>query len=590
MSKLNQAKHMKPGRSKTLNLGKSLSLVLVLCLAVMIVLLALLLAASGNVMSGVGGGASQLSADAKQSQGGESSEAQATRASAASAASAASSSARAASASSGSRASSAVSSSAVSSTSLATTAGIIAGESEQSSENRVKASHGKVLGYCNITYMWFNAPDASTELYNSAGSREFLWLPDATKASRGVKYTIDGNYYKGYVLYTHDAQGKTSGSYTFSGWSVNGAITSADITNGVDVSSQLVTSDDEILIYGAWEHKVIDADKSDGEDESKDDSGGDDSGDADDSDDDKGDVDGDDDGDKDDSDDEGDDSDKDKGDDSGDADKGDKGDSEDGDKKDDDSKGDDADKDPDKGDGDDKGDADKGDSDDKGGSDDKGDGDDKGDDKGDGADKEEEAIKHSVIYTWANFPILSHTYRYIDANGNDVVLALPESKSVAEGKTYDIDATYTKDYLFYAADMNGWYLRSYTFSGWSLVGTQTMGTTDVKITGTWTDSGLLVRNVSYEWEGAPSEDAQLYRDMEDEDSKVELKLPESQIKIAGTELRLDSTYESGLELYEKDDTGAFVRKWTFFGWSEPDTFIVENQDMVIRGEWASEDM
>lgn len=135
------------------------------------------------------------------------------------------------------------------------------------------ASFGTLGEKHNLAYMWNNAPQSSVSLYNEAGSRVFLFLPDSEEIRAGNDFFVNANYPAGYTVYTMERAANSevstqattasaantlssatstlvkTGKYTFSGWSVQGMQTMPD---------------EDMVIFGTWTYEKIDSTSPDG--------------------------------------------------------------------------------------------------------------------------------------------------------------------------------------------------------------------------------------------------------------------------------------------------------------------------------------
>ena len=90
---------------------------------------------------------------------------------------------------------------------------------------------------------------------------------------------------------------------------------------------------------------------------------------------------------------------------------------------------------------------------------------------------------HKVTYSWTGLPDGEVTL--YNEDGDEITVAVPEEKTYAKGASYTVDTKYTDETVIYTHDQYGNVNASYTFSGWDKSGTQTMGNSDVTITGSW---------------------------------------------------------------------------------------------------------
>ncbi len=95
-----------------------------------------------------------------------------------------------------------------------------------------------------VTYSWKNAPGYSTFIYDKNGSPQFVFLPGSEEVRAGSEFTVDSDYSEGTTYYTM-SDGKFTGKFVFSGWSVTGTETMPD---------------EDLEITGTWKYEII-ADK-----------------------------------------------------------------------------------------------------------------------------------------------------------------------------------------------------------------------------------------------------------------------------------------------------------------------------------------
>ena len=211
----------------------------------------------------------------------------------------------------------------------------------------------------------------------------------------------------------------------------------------------------------------------------------------------------------------------------------------------------------------------------------------------------DKTVTHKVSYSWgigSEAPFVTAAGQYEDENGNVVDITLPASTSVEEGKNYSVNSTFTAGQKIYYRDFKTQTLqREWTFSGWSVSGDQTMGTSDVSITGSWTNS-FVMRKVHYEWldDFGPEKDTILY---DSDEKEVKVKLPDDKSTTPGVTLFVDDTFEVNKTYTVKNEDGSIKGYWTFRGWDsrQADIHRNENQklvfdlgdsDVTITGEWV----
>ena len=203
---------------------------------------------------------------------------------------------------------------------------------------------------------------------------------------------------------------------------------------------------------------------------------------------------------------------------------------------------------------------------------------------------------HVIRYEWTDAPDTS--LELYDEEENVVPIALPEGNVLYEDSLFTLDTTYTPGMKLYRYSADGYALITYTFSGWTVEGTQapaqiTVGSSDITICGTWTAS-MITYDITYSWAwkdkdgnnvDAPDEDQVFY----DEDGNVidyEVKVPGTLAKAPGAIVDVDTQFTDETVLYVHDEAGKVIGRYEFSGWDYQGELYVEDYDVEIKGEWT----
>lgn len=156
------------------------------------------------------------------------------------------------------------------------------------------------------------------------------------------------------------------------------------------------------------------------------------------------------------------------------------------------------------------------------------------------------------------------------------------------GQTYDVDDTYSEGYTVNEKDEYGNPIVKYTFSGWDKTGSQTMGTEDVTINGSWTKKDVAVEShkVTYSWTGLPDGEVTLYNEDGDE---ITVAVPEEKTYAKGASYTVDTKYTDETVVYTHDQYGNVNASYTFSGWDKSGTQTMGNSDVTITGSWSKKD-
>ena len=202
---------------------------------------------------------------------------------------------------------------------------------------------------------------------------------------------------------------------------------------------------------------------------------------------------------------------------------------------------------------------------------------------------------HEVTYTWTGLSCDQSTTLYT-VDDKPRVVSVPKSETCDKDDPYFVNETYYVGLTLYEHDANGYVCGSYTFSGWKLSngkaveGAQTMGDSDVTISGSWAHLDIEAPHViRYEWIDAPDSSLELYDAGE---NLVPIILPEGTALFKGSSFMLDATYTPGMVLYRYSSEGYKVITYTFNGWTidgteAPAQITVGESDIAICGTWSA---
>ncbi len=176
---------------------------------------------------------------------------------------------------------------------------------------------------------------------------------------------------------------------------------------------------------------------------------------------------------------------------------------------------------------------------------------------------EYESVKvpsYKVIYTWSG-----------DVPSGE---KLPkDDKTYAPNQKYSLDETYLSETKIETKDSYGNVNGQYTFSGWNDPNDKVMGNADVTVSGVWSFQSVDVpeHRVHYVWSGEvpPKE-----------------KLPtDDGAYVKGKSYSVDKTYTDKTDIPTYDSFGNINGHYTFSGWTDPNTGVMGEEDVIIRGVW-----
>ena len=187
----------------------------------------------------------------------------------------------------------------------------------------------------------------------------------------------------------------------------------------------------------------------------------------------------------------------------------------------------------------------------------------------------------TITGSWSYEPqtVATHTVTY---NWGDVASEISEAYTLpTDTNAYVNGQAYTVDATEYAAvdtyDEYGNVNGTWTFSGWDKTGTQTMGTEDVTINGSWTyeEKPVATHTVAYDWgtENVPE--------------GVTLPIDNGSY-VKGQTYTADQTFTAGYTVEHKDQYGNVDGIYTFSGWTDSNNGVMGDANVTITGSWSYE--
>ncbi len=185
-------------------------------------------------------------------------------------------------------------------------------------------------------------------------------------------------------------------------------------------------------------------------------------------------------------------------------------------------------------------------------------------------DKEDITLdKYSVTYSWTGLPA------DLEATNAKPV----DNTAYVNNQPYTVDTTYTTSSVVYDKDQYGNNITKYTFSGWDKTNGNIPGA-NVEIKGEWEKEEIKLPNykVTYSWTGLPA-------DLEAANAKP----VDNTAYVNNQPYTVDTTYTTSSIVYDKDQYGNNITKYTFKGWNKTDGNI-PGADVEVKGEWEKEEI
>ncbi len=99
-----------------------------------------------------------------------------------------------------------------------------------------------------VLYVWKNVPWSGMTLYDKSGAKiNSLTLPESLELAYANSFEVDSTFKSGDEVYIHDANGRNSGKYVFSGWKLKGK----------EVSSAIEMGEEAIILEAEWDYVAI---------------------------------------------------------------------------------------------------------------------------------------------------------------------------------------------------------------------------------------------------------------------------------------------------------------------------------------------
>ncbi|MBR2013433.1 MAG: DUF11 domain-containing protein [Clostridia bacterium] len=180
---------------------------------------------------------------------------------------------------------------------------------------------------------------------------------------------------------------------------------------------------------------------------------------------------------------------------------------------------------------------------------------------------------------WAYQSVLVPAYRVLyEWEGTIPMEAmLPMDENVyVPNQPYAVDAAYTAQTTVQSFDAFGNVNGIYSFSGWTDPNNGVMGNEDVTVRGIWNyqPTEVPAHNVLYEWSGDIPAGETLPTD------------PNAYVK--NQTYAVDATYTDQTTVQSFDASGNLNGVYSFSGWTDPNSGIMDDEDITIRGIWTYE--
>ena len=174
-----------------------------------------------------------------------------------------------------------------------------------------------------------------------------------------------------------------------------------------------------------------------------------------------------------------------------------------------------------------------------------------------------DVLTHKVYYTWSG-EIPADAVIPSDAN------------SYAKNQKYSVDTTFTSATEVLSHDAFGNINGKYTFSGWEDPNSGVMGDADVTVSGVWSYEAITVPayKVIYTWSGDIPPSEMLPSDINS--------------YVNNQPYTIDTTYTAETVIKTKNSDGKVNGKYTFSGWSDPNSGVMGDADVTVSGIWKFE--
>ncbi len=172
-----------------------------------------------------------------------------------------------------------------------------------------------------------------------------------------------------------------------------------------------------------------------------------------------------------------------------------------------------------------------------------------------------------------------HTYQVLYSWSGDFPegATLPiDNAFYTPGAYYEIDTDYTDQTMIEKKDAFGNVSDRWTFSGWTDPNRGVMGNADVTVYGVWSHQTFSIPayKVTYTWLGNIPDAATLPTD--------------PNTYVTNQPYPIDSAYQAGTIIPDTDPYGNVIGKYTFSGWTDPNSGVMGNGNITIQGVWSYE--
>ncbi len=167
---------------------------------------------------------------------------------------------------------------------------------------------------------------------------------------------------------------------------------------------------------------------------------------------------------------------------------------------------------------------------------------------------------HRVLYKWSG-----------DIPAGEILPT--DGNSYVKNQPYTVDGNYSSATEIETKDPFGNVNGKYTFSGWTDPNNGVMGEADITIAGIWSYQSIPVpdHQVIYSWSGEIPPDVVLPTD--------------GNRYVFNQFYSVNATHTSATVIETTDTFGNVNGKYTFSGWTDPNSGIMKDQDVLIEGVW-----
>jgi len=181
------------------------------------------------------------------------------------------------------------------------------------------------------------------------------------------------------------------------------------------------------------------------------------------------------------------------------------------------------------------------------------------------------------VWEYETVPVESHQVQYVWSGAIPEGLIPPiDTNRYVPGQNYPVDAVYIATTEIITYDDYGNRNGKHSFSGWTDPNSGIMGNADITVSGVWSYESYTVSEyrVTYEWSGTIPPDAVLPTD--------------SNVYVTNQPYSVDDTHAPDMVIPVYDAYGNIKGKYTFSGWADPNSGVMGEADVTVRGVWVYE--